>query len=92
MQCPNCDRRVSRNKNGAIALHYIEDFVTIGWAQRKCPAVGSANGKLWSASVKSNASKMRCRKCDALVQKKKDGRMRVHNDGGRECPASVANR
>jgi hypothetical protein len=91
MQCPTCDRRVARNKSGLIEKHYIEEFYFIGWEQKECPAVGTENGKGWSI-YEANKSRMRCPCCDKSVNKKKDGRMRVHNNGNRECKASVANR
>lgn len=91
MQCPNCQRRVKRNKDGTIPKHYIEEFPVFGWVQKECPAVGSANGYGWS-NYQASSSTMRCPCCNMTVGKKKDGRMRAHNINGRECTASEANR
>lgn len=92
MQCPTCQRRVKRNKGGTIPRHYIEEFPLIGWAQKECPAVGTTDGRWWSARVQANGSTIRCPCCGSNVGKKKDGRMRAHKVDGRECGASVANR
>lgn len=92
MQCPACQRRVKRNKNGTIPRHYVEESRALGWAQKQCSAVGTADGHRWTAAVPANASTMQCPCCGARVGKKKDGRMRAHQVDGRECPASIANR
>lgn len=91
MQCPTCNRRVKRNKNGTFPKHYIEDFPIFGWAQKECPAVGSTDGRGWSNPA--NSSTMICPCCSTRVSKKGDGRMRAHpGANGRECSASFANR
>ncbi|GAA0650912.1 hypothetical protein GCM10010174_88280 [Kutzneria viridogrisea] len=92
MQCPDCNRRIKRNKNGTIPVHYLEEC-DWKWVQKKCPAVGSTSGRALTRRW-ANASTMKCGACHKTVGKKSDGRMRVHDDPAtlRECKASKANR
>jgi len=86
MQCPACFKRVRRLKNGTIPKHFGLETRLLSWEQKVCSASGSRR------SGATTSSDRRCPCCRQKVAFRADGRVRVHNANGNECPASVANR
>lgn len=93
MQCPECDMRVRRNKDGTIQKHYLAKTRVLSWRQEVCGASEKLRDEYAVRGPARRRSDMRCPKCNQRVGAKQDGRIRKHNGlNGVECAASKANR